>query len=205
MDFTIDGTTIAIAVAALLLGLALGWLLFRGAGRRAELEEELADAEGRLAAQQEHNIALERELAANRDQIKPLADEVDRLRAMKTPAAATAATTGATVAPRTEGTGGIGRAEKMDTFLDAPQGEADDLQLLKGVGPKMEASLNEMGVYHFAQIADWTPAEVKAVDVKLGAFKGRIARDQLIEQAKLLAAGRVTEYEARFGKLGLAS
>ncbi|MEM8827679.1 MAG: hypothetical protein AAGD40_12260, partial [Pseudomonadota bacterium] len=66
MDFTIDGTTIAIAVAALLLGLALGWLLFRGAGRRAELEEELADAEGRLAAQQEHNIALERELAANR-------------------------------------------------------------------------------------------------------------------------------------------
>ncbi|MEM8827674.1 MAG: fused NADH-quinone oxidoreductase subunit E/endonuclease, partial [Pseudomonadota bacterium] len=85
------------------------------------------------------------------------------------------------------------------------QGEADDLQLLKGVGPKMEASLNEMGVYHFAQIADWTPAEVKAVDVKLGAFKGRIARDQLIEQAKLLAAGRVTEYEASFGKLGLAS
>ncbi|MBV7255404.1 hypothetical protein KCG44_01255 [Pacificimonas sp. WHA3] len=205
MAFTLDGQAMLYIAIGILAGLVLGWLLFRGAGKRAALEAELSETEGELAATRERNAILEREIASSRDQIKPLADEVDRLRAMKSPAKTNPSSTAAPVTPRTEQEGGIRPGMKIDTFLSAPHGEADDLQLIKGVGPKMEAHLNEMGIYHFAQIADWTPKEIKLVDAKLGTFKGRIQRDQLTEQAKLLAAGRVTEYEARFGKLGAPS
>ncbi len=69
----------------------------------------------------------------------------------------------------------------------ARDGGADDLKLIKGVGPKLEGVLNDMGVYHFDQIAVWTAAEIAWVDERLK-FKGRIERDGWIEQAKTLAA-----------------
>lgn len=99
---------------------------------------------------------------------------------------------------------GIGwkAGRKLPTFLEAPIGPTDDLSLLKGVGPRLAARLREIGIFYFAQIADWSPEEVKLVDAKLDNFRGRIEKDHLIEQAKLLASGRLTEYEARFGKLG---
>ncbi|MGB3722357.1 MAG: hypothetical protein WA979_05995 [Pacificimonas sp.] len=198
MAFTIDTAIVLYCAIAFVLGLILGWLLFRGAGKRAALQEELTEAEVALAAAEERNAALERDIASTRDQIKPLADEVDRLRVMKTRNPEVAASA-APVAPRETAAAPV---EKLPAFMDAAPPKPDDLQLLKGVGPKMAVLLNDMGVYMFAQVADFTPQDVKMVDAKLGTFKGRIERDQLIEQAKLLAAGRVTEYEARFGKLG---
>lgn len=65
----------------------------------------------------------------------------------------------------------------------------DDLELIWGVGPKLGAMLNEMGVWHFDQIAAWTPAELAWVDARLTGFKGRAVRDDWIEQAKKLASG----------------
>lgn len=74
--------------------------------------------------------------------------------------------------------------------LDAARGGvADDLKKISGVGPKIEGILNELGIYHFDQIAAWTPENVDWVDGYLK-FKGRIARDNWIEQAAELAAGR---------------
>jgi large subunit ribosomal protein L21 len=73
-------------------------------------------------------------------------------------------------------------------LLDAPRdGQADDLKKLSGVGPKLEKLLHENGVYHFDQIASWTDAEVEWMDGQLS-FKGRITRENWIEQAKVLAA-----------------
>jgi len=63
---------------------------------------------------------------------------------------------------------------------------ADDLKLISGVGPKLEGVLNDMGFWHFDQIAKWTKAEVSWVDERLK-FKGRIKRDKWIAQAKKLA------------------
>jgi NADH-quinone oxidoreductase subunit E len=73
--------------------------------------------------------------------------------------------------------------------LDAPRAgqAADDLKRISGVGPKLEGLLNEMGFYHFDQIAAWTPAEIAWVDARLK-FKGRIERDGWIAQAAALAA-----------------
>lgn len=83
-----------------------------------------------------------------------------------------------------------------------PAGPPDELTRMKGVGPKVAALLNGLGVTRFDQIAAWTDADVARVDAQLGAFKGRIARDQWVEQARLLAAGDTAGYEAKFGKLG---
>lgn len=72
-------------------------------------------------------------------------------------------------------------------LLDAPRGQADDLKKIGGVGPKLEKLLNELGIYHFSQIAELTPDQVAWVDGKLS-FKGRIERENWIEQATTLAA-----------------
>lgn len=92
--------------------------------------------------------------------------------------------------------------EQPLTLSAAREGGADDLKLLKGVGPKLEGLLNELGFYHFDQIAAWTPAQVAWVDARL-TFKGRIERDGWIEQARQLAAGEETEFAKRAKKDGI--
>lgn len=84
----------------------------------------------------------------------------------------------------------------------APTAKADNLQLLKGVGPKMVTLLNGLGVTGFQQIADWTDADVAAIDPQLGAFQGRIARDAIVDQAGYLARGDKAGFEAKYGALG---
>ena len=77
-----------------------------------------------------------------------------------------------------------------------------DLTQLKGLGPKLAATLAELGFTGIDQIAALTPAEAEDLDARLGAFQGRMARDRWIEQAKLLSSGDKAGYEAEFGKLG---
>jgi predicted flap endonuclease-1-like 5' DNA nuclease len=79
---------------------------------------------------------------------------------------------------------------------------AQPVTLLKGLGPKVAARLGEIGITTVGQIAALSPAEAEALDADLGSFRGRMARDRWIEQAKLLAAGDTAGYEATFGKLG---
>jgi NADH-quinone oxidoreductase subunit E len=67
-------------------------------------------------------------------------------------------------------------------------GEPDDLKRILGVGPVNEKRLHDLGVFHFDQIAAWTPAEAGWVDEQLS-FHGRIEREDWIGQAKKLAAG----------------
>jgi predicted flap endonuclease-1-like 5' DNA nuclease/cell division protein FtsB len=198
----------------LLIGLVLGLLLSRlGPARRrlavAEAERDKHRAE--LEARDARIAALEREVAASRDQIRPLSDEVDRLRrdnARLISRGASASTVdmsgaglaGGAMAPTLPPEGAS--AEPLPPFLDAPRGQPDDLRMLKGVGDRFAAKLNEIGVFHYRQIAGWSPEDARIADQRLDTFRGRIERDQLVEQAKLLASGRTTEYEARFGKIG---
>ncbi|MDH3668424.1 MAG: 50S ribosomal protein L21 [Paracoccaceae bacterium] len=78
-------------------------------------------------------------------------------------------------------------AAKPGNLLDAPKGEADDLRKISGVGPKLVEKLNANGVFHFWQIAEWGPSDIAYMDDQLS-FKGRIERDNWIEQAKDFAA-----------------
>jgi predicted flap endonuclease-1-like 5' DNA nuclease len=79
--------------------------------------------------------------------------------------------------------------------IAAPEGNADDLKLIKGIGPKNEKIGHALGIYHFRQIANWTPEEAAWVGHHM-AFPGRIEREYWIPQAKLLASGGDTDHSA---------
>ena len=85
--------------------------------------------------------------------------------------------------------------------LDGAKEPHDDLCLLKGVGPKFAEALHALGFYRFEQIAHLTPTEIERLDPQLGAFRGRLTRDRIIEQADYLARGDTDGFEQRFGKL----
>ena len=72
--------------------------------------------------------------------------------------------------------------------LDGPRdGAPDDLKEISGIGPKLEQLLHSMGYYHFDQLAGWSDAEIAWVDEHLEGFKGRVTRDNWVEQARVLA------------------
>ncbi|PRA53922.1 NADH-quinone oxidoreductase subunit E [Brucella pituitosa] len=75
----------------------------------------------------------------------------------------------------------------------------DDLKLISGVGPKIEETLHELGVFTFKQVSSWKKAEREWVDGYLS-FHGRIEREEWVKQAKALAKGGVEEYIKVFGK-----
>ena len=83
--------------------------------------------------------------------------------------------------PSAEGT------RPANLLTEARDGQPDDLKKISGVGPKLEGLLHENGVFHFDQIMAWGPDEIAYMDDKLS-FKGRIERDNWIEQAKQFAA-----------------
>lgn len=63
----------------------------------------------------------------------------------------------------------------------------DDLKLIKGVGPKLEAELNGLGIYTFAQIAAMTETHLIWLDDQISSVRGRPMRDDWAGQAKALA------------------
>lgn len=74
-------------------------------------------------------------------------------------------------------------------LMQPRDGKGDDLKLIKGVGPALEKLLNEVGVWHFDQIAAWKARDIAFVDGKMEGFKGRITRDEWVKQARALARG----------------
>ena len=109
---------------------------------------------------------------------------------------------GATVdgAKAIDGEGDAGSTAKPN--IKAAVGDPDNLALLKGVGPKLNVLLVSLGVTRFDQIAEWDANDVAEVDQYLGNFKGRVERDNWVDQARLLAAGDTTTFEAKYGALG---
>jgi len=73
-------------------------------------------------------------------------------------------------------------------FLDAPNGEPDDLKKVLGIGSVLEEKLNGMGIYHYSQIAEFTGEDIENINTHLN-FPGRIERDEWIPQAQDLAKG----------------
>ena len=90
------------------------------------------------------------------------------------------------------------KAAKPAPVLSIPE----NLELIKGLGPKVNTLLKGLGVTSFAQVASWTAADVSEIDAQLGAFAGRITRDNWVDQAQLLAAGDVAGFEQKYGALG---
>ena len=74
---------------------------------------------------------------------------------------------------------GVGR---FDAELQTP----DDLKVISGIGPKMEKTLNNIGIYTYAQVSKMTKREYDLLDSITGSFPGRAERDDWAGQAKKL-------------------
>lgn len=180
---TITPEMIVTAVVALILGILLGLLLRSGYKRRA------LDAEARIAALSAdfNTLLADRDaLRVERDsldeRLTPLAAEVDRHKRLE--------------ARRT-----VANDVPVETVTAAPVEDLVDVRRLKGVGDRFAAALAELGVTRIDQIAALSTTEANDLDSRLGSFAGRLRTDRLVEQARLLNEGRMTEYETRFGAL----
>ena len=78
---------------------------------------------------------------------------------------------------------------------------SDELERLKGVGPKLASMLKTRGLTRYEQLAKLTDEELKRLDADLGAFRGRLQRDRVVEQADYLARGDIDGFEQKFGKV----
>lgn len=100
-----------------------------------------------------------------------------------------------------DGESDLEQESQPELFSTVPA-DADNLKELKGVGPGLEKTLNEMGIYKFTQIASWGSKEIAWVDARLK-FKGRIVRDDWVGQAGILAGGGKTEFSKKVDKGGV--
>lgn len=87
-------------------------------------------------------------------------------------------------------------AIRPPSLATAENGKKDDLKRISGIGRVNEGRLNDLGIFHFAQMAVWTPEHAKWVNAHL-AFPGRIQREKWISQARTLASGAETEFSKR--------
>ena len=91
-----------------------------------------------------------------------------------------------------------GIAPKQPRLLKvARKAGADDLGLIKGIGPKLKALLNAAGIFHFDQISKWTAENVAWADAHFPGFKGCASRDSWPEQADALVAQNKTKTQTR--------
>jgi predicted flap endonuclease-1-like 5' DNA nuclease len=168
-----EANRIAVVAVVVVLALLIAWWLATS-GRAAARRTEFRDVLSEGAAPAQRNNAL-----------------IDA-----PPAAAVTPPPGAGAMV---GIGEVVAAAAAEEVAEATQG--DDLSRIKGVGPKLRTLLHGLGVTRYEQIAAWTDTDLADLDTKLGAFAGRPARDNWVEQARLLAAADTAGYEAKFGKL----
>jgi predicted flap endonuclease-1-like 5' DNA nuclease len=190
MMTVIDANIVPIIIA-LVVGFIIGWWMFsraRSGGNKVRLNSETRTDQVEAEIQR-----LRRSLCGPICAPRPIRDGID------------------TEEGRGLGTGGAaamtdvaGEVFGVAAHDELPGSSAppDDLQLLKGVGPKLAQKLNENGITRFEQVARLSPNEVAILDERLGPFRGRIERDRVVEQASYLARGDRDGFEARFGKLG---
>lgn len=190
-----NGPAFALALVAVLL---VGWWLLRRGSQGARRREYKPDVLDQGAASVHRNQAL--------------IDSTPAARIVPPPMAGTLGGIGEVIAVAAQDEVEEAEAEQAASQPDpAPAPEpapepiatpaADDLSRIKGLGPKLQALLPTLGLRTYAQIAALSEADLAELDAKLGAFAGRPAKDNWVEQAKYLAAGDVVGFEGRFGKV----
>ncbi|WP_310498335.1 hypothetical protein [Sandarakinorhabdus sp.] len=214
MDLTIPPIAQFLAAAALVLGLVLGFVVRGGLARKLAVMTERAEALSRerdTLVQERERLTVE--IKARDAQIRPLADEVDKLRrdfaraqARLNDGAQARLNDGAQARLNDGAQARLNDGAQARLSGDAPTVETrsvdpGDLSQLKGIGPKFADKLRAAGITAIDQIAGWTAVDAQVIDSQMGDFAGRIASDRLVEQAQLISQGRYTEYETLFGKL----
>jgi predicted flap endonuclease-1-like 5' DNA nuclease len=82
-------------------------------------------------------------------------------------------------------------------ILEAPDDKADDLQKIRGIGPVMERLLNEIGIYHYNQLARMNESDCLWIADRIKTFPKRIKRDRWQQQAVELDLDQLDQQELR--------
>ena len=158
------------------------------------LEKQIADAEESVAAasevpgvEEDENTRLVWRNRYLEGRVRYLEDELSKGGTLTVAAVETSSSK----SPAKKSVG-----QKPMTLSEPRNGRADNLKKIGGVGPKIEKLLNGLGVYHFEQIGAWTEQEIAWVNAEIS-FKGRIERENWVDQAKSLAKGLQPESRGR--------
>lgn len=73
-----------------------------------------------------------------------------------------------------------------DPISDDQAEMADDLQAIRGIGPKLAQTLADMGITQYSEIAGWSPEKVQEMQSTLKPARGRPATDDWVSQAAAL-------------------
>lgn len=187
---------VGLIIIAALLGLFVGWLIW---GRRNEVNVSNANSDAEADAARLKRALDECRVAQAEKDAQIAALRAD-LESAPTPSPAATADAAVTKGVDYDGDGvaeGRDEGAKPTTLSAARDGQPDDLKQIKGIGPKLEKLCNELGFFHFDQIAGWSDQEVAWVDANLTGFKGRVSRDDWVSQATVLAKGEETEFSKR--------
>jgi predicted flap endonuclease-1-like 5' DNA nuclease len=107
---------------------------------------------------------------------------------------------GALRSVRSEAYQGAAQGSVVTSRIGAAKGvrgaPTEDLKRIRGIGVLIEKKLNQMGILAYEQIANWTAEEINRISQSLD-FKGRIERENWVEQARILASGGTTEFSRR--------
>jgi predicted flap endonuclease-1-like 5' DNA nuclease len=184
MRTVFDANTVPILIA-LLVGLLVGWWMFK----RLRAGKDLGERPG--------SDTTEAPPAAPRlEEDRPIRSGIDGPE--RNGLASSGAAAASDVAGQVLGV-------QVHEELPGASGPPDNLEIMKGVGPKLVTRLHENGITRFEQLARLSDNEVSILDEKMGPFKGRLRRDRIVEQANYLARGDKDGFEAQFGKLGSGS
>ena len=203
-------------LVAFLIGLAIAWFLFN-ANRRTKVTSERSDVLDEGAAPAARNQALIDSApsappppASSPREAAPVVPPATPVGLAGTGAAVSAGVEHAQTQRAEDDAGERAPVEKAAAPVAAPPATppakpaadgADDLTRIKGIGPKLAATLQNLGITSLDQIANWDDAEIDRVDSKLGRFQGRIRRDDWVTQADLLSGGDKSAYESKFGRV----
>ncbi len=137
-------------------------------------------------------IAFKKRRRKNSRRKKGHRQDLIKVRIMEVLASGQSATvkpTGVGVKASVSGGTGAHSTRAFALLKSAEGGKADDLSLIGGVGPKMEAELHAAGIFHFWQLANMKPADIAKLEAT-GAIGPRVSREEWNEQARELLAGK---------------
>ena len=77
-------------------------------------------------------------------------------------------------------------ADALVNDSEVADDDTDDLKMIKGVGPAIEKTLNDLGIYRFNQIAEMSEYDIDRVAQRLKGFRSRIYREDWVGQARSL-------------------
>ena len=168
MQARVEATLVIISLllVSAIIGYVTAWLYFRRKFRNdiQTLESIISQRKHEEVVLNKQISALQKTLSERSNELEKLTIEVKNLRSL------------------------AANTPQVSTFPNE-----NNLRMISGIGPFIEERLHAMDIYTYEQISNFTPADIKRMNVAIEYFAGRIERDEWVAQAKELVADEARE------------